>query len=190
MYTDEEIISRYFSRDEGAIAATSQKYGRQCYSVSFNILRVQEDAEEFVNETYLKVWNAIPPERPHDLKYYLIKIVRNVSLNRLKLNRLKFLSSKKRSRELEISLSELDNVLPDASIPPEFSISDLTELINEFLDTLGRDERIIFVLRYWHFDSISDIAAEFGFGQSKVKTSLLRTREKLRKFLKEEGFDI
>ena len=105
MHTDEEIISRYFSRDEGAIAATSQKYGRQCYSVSFNILRVQEDAEEFVNETYLKVWNAIPPERPHDLKYYLIKIVRNVSLNRLKLNRLKFLSSKKRSRELEISLS-------------------------------------------------------------------------------------
>lgn len=64
MHTDEEIISRYFSRDEGAIAATSQKYGRQCYSVSFNILRVQEDAEECVNETYLKVWNAIPPERP------------------------------------------------------------------------------------------------------------------------------
>lgn len=185
MQTDEEIIGCYFQRDERAIAATSQKYGRQCYAVSFNILRVQEDAEECVNESYLKVWNAIPPERPHDLKYYLLKIVRNVSLNRLD-----FLKSKKRSRELEISLSELEDVLPDESIPPELGISELTELINEFLDRLSRDERIIFVRRYWHFDSISVISAEFGFGQSKVKTSLMRTREKLRKYLREEGFEI
>lgn len=185
MQTDDEIIDRYFSRDESAIAETSQKYGQKCYAVSFNILRVREDAQECVNESYLRVWNAIPPERPHDFKYYLMKIVRNVSLNRLK-----SLKCKKRSKELEISLTELENILPDNSVPPEFDISGLTELINGFLNTLSRDERIIFVRRYWHFDSVSEISAKFGFGQSKVKTSLMRTREKLRKYLQERGIKV
>lgn len=185
MPTDDEIISRYFSRDESAIAQTSKKYGQRCHAVSYNILRVREDAQECVNESYLRVWNAIPPEHPRDFKYYLLKIVRNISLNRLK-----SLKCKKRSRELEISLSELENILPDASVPPEFDVSDVAGLINDFLETLGRDERIIFVRRYWHFDSVSQISAGFGFGQSKVKTSLLRTREKLRIYLQERGIEV
>ena len=185
MQTDEEIIRCFFSLDESAITATSQKYGRKCYAVSFNILCVKEGAEECINETYLRTWNAIHPERPDDFKCYLMKIVRNVSLNRLK-----SLKCKKRSQELEISFSELENILPDNSVPPEFDIPELTEVINDFVDTPNHDDRIIFLRRYWHMDSIAQISAGFGFGQSKVKISLMRTREKLKKYLQERGIKV
>ena len=182
MLNDEEIIARYFSRDEAAVTATSEKYGGQCYGVSYNILRVREDAEECVSDSYLRVWNSIPPERPQSLKCYLLKIVRNVSLDRLR-----FLKRKKRARELEISLSELENILPDSSVPDGCEAAELVELLNAFLETLEQDARVIMVARYWHLLPISDISSRYGFSQSKVKTSLSRSREKLRKFLEERG---
>ncbi len=182
MLSDEEIIARYFSRDEAAIAETSEKYGGQCYGVSYGILRVREDAEECVSDSYLRVWNSVPPERPLSLKCYLLKIVRNVSLDRLK-----FLKRKRRARELEIPFSELENILPDSSVPAECELSDLAELLNAFLETLEHDARVIMVARYWRLLPISEISSRYGFSQSKVKTSLSRSREKLRKFLEERG---
>ena len=182
MLDDEEIIARYFLRDEAAISATSEKYGGQCYGVSYNILRIREDAEECVSDSYLRVWNSVPPNRPQSLKCYLLKIVRNISLNRLK-----FLKRKRRSRELEVSFSELANILPDSSLSSKYELSDLAELLNDFLETLERDAQVIMVARYWHLMPISDISSRYGFSQSKVKTSLTRSREKLRKYLSERG---
>ena len=184
MLTDEEIIELYFTRDERAVTETSLKYGGQCRRVSYNILKTKEDAEECVNESYLKLWNLIPPERPDELKYYLLKIVRNISLNRLK-----FLKRRKRFDGVNLSLDELENILPDQSGSPE-SDSGLTELLNTFLDTLKRDDRIIFLRKYWYFDSVAEITRDFGFTAPKVKTSLFRTREKLRKYLTERGYRI
>lgn len=183
MISDEEIIERYFSRDESAITATTQKYGGRCYGVAYNILRAREDAEECVSDSYLKVWNSVPPDRPQSLKCYLLKIVRNLSLDRLK-----FLNRKRRCRELEISFSELENVLPDSSVPDGTEESDLAEILNQFLETLSRDARLIMVARYWHFLSIFEISAKYGYSAGKVKTSLSRSRERLRKYLEERGF--
>ncbi len=180
MLSDEEIITRYFSRDEAAIAATSEKYGGLCYSASYGILRVREDAEECVCDSYLRVRSTVPPERPQSLKCYLLKIVRNVSLDRLK-----FLKRKKRARKLEISFSELENILPDSSAPDECGLS---ELLTAFLETLEHDPRVIMAARYWHLMPISGISSRYGFSQSKVKTSPTRLCEKLRKFLEEMGF--
>ena len=182
MLNDDEIIARYFSRDEAAIAATSEKYGEQCYGASYNILRIREDAEECVSDSYLRVWNSVPPERPQSLKCYLLKIVRNISLDRLR-----FLKRKRRARELEISFSELENILPDSQVPNECELSDLAELLNAFLETLELDAQVIMVARYWHLMPISGISSRYGFSQSKVKTSLTRSREKLRKYLSERG---
>ena len=182
MLTDDEIIGCYLARDENAIAVTSQKYGHLCYGVSYNILRVREEAEECVNDTYLRVWDSVPPDKPLNLKCYLLKIARNISLDRLK-----YLKRKKRSSELDISLSELENILPDQSIPEEFDSSCLAEALDTFLDTLEKDARIILVARYWYFYPISEISNKFGFTESKVKTSLSRSREKLKKYLNERG---
>ena len=182
MLDDEEIIARYFSRDEAAVTATSEKYGEQCYGVSYNILRVREDAEECVSDSYLRVWNSVPPNRPPNIKCYLLKIVRNISLDRLK-----FLKRQRRSRELEISFSELENILPDIKIPTECETTDLANILNAFLETLSQTARIIMVARYWYFMSVAEISGRYGFSQSNVKTNLSRSREKLRKYLVERG---
>ena len=185
MLDDSELIERYFSRDESAIYETSVKYGGLCFKISNNILNSREDAEECVNETYLRIWNSIPPERPENFRGFISAAVRNLSLDRFR-----FLSRKKRSAELEISLSELENVLPDESVSEKYSENGLSDILEEFLDTLSKDSRVIFLKRYWYFDSISEISAECGFSVSKIKKELTRARAKLRAFLSERGVRI
>lgn len=185
MLDDCELIERYFSRDESAIYETSLKYGGLCFMISNNILNSREDAEECVNETYLKLWNAIPPERPLNFRGFISAAVRHISLDRYR-----FLSRKKRSSEFEVSLSELENVLPDQNISQEYINRGIKDLLEEFLDTLSLDSRIIFMRRYWYFDSIDDISKECGFSVSKIKKNLTRTREKLKDFLSEKGVRI
>ncbi|MCH5205952.1 MAG: sigma-70 family RNA polymerase sigma factor [Oscillospiraceae bacterium] len=182
---DSEIIGLYFERDERAISETGVKYGRLCFGVAKNILGSSEDAEECVNDTYLNVWNSIPPTKPNDLKAFICKVTRNLSLTRLKYNK-----AAKRSPEVLLSLSELEEVLPDESAADGVEAEELGKLISAFLREQKPDSRNVFLRRYWFFDSVSEIAARFSFSESKVKSMLFHTRGKLRKYLKNEGIDI
>ena len=182
---DEKIIGLFFERDESAVKETDSKYGRLCFEISNNILHSLPDAEECVNDTYMKLWNAIPPTHPENLKAYICKIARTISLMRYR-----HLSAKKRAREFEISLSEMEDVLPDESISENIADEHIGEAINEFLATLDKDSLNIFVRKYWFFDTVRDIALRYSFSESKVKSSLFHSREKLKKYLSEKGIRI
>ena len=184
---DAEIVELYWNRDEAAIAATSESYGNYCYSIAYRILQCSEDAQECVNDTYWKAWLSIPPQRPNRLATYLGKITRNLSLDRLKQ-----LNAQKRGKgQVELALQELESCIPSADdmdqIADEIVLSDA---INQFLRAQPRTERNIFVGRYWHLYSISDLAQAYGMRESKVASLLFRMRQKLRHHLEKEGIYI
>lgn len=180
---DQNIIALYFQRAETAISETKNKYSRLLLSISYGILKIMADAEECENDTYLKTWNAIPPKQPENLPAFLSKIVRNLSLDRYD----SLHAEKRGGGEVPVVLEELSEVLPDkGSIPGEEN--ELSGLIDSFLATLKPEIRNIFMRRYWFMDSVSEIAEESGFGLSKVKMSLSRTREQLKHFLEQEGY--
>ena len=178
---DANILNLFWARDEQALAETRTKYSRLIFTVAHHILRNREDAEECENDTYLAAWNAIPPERPHSLSAYLSGLARNISISRYRAAH----ADKRGGGEVVLSLHELNECLP---APTETDSATLATALNRFLASLGEQERAIFVLRYWRCDSIGQISRRYGFGQSKVKMMLSRTRDKLRKFLEQEGF--
>ena len=181
---DRDIIELYFNRDEKAIEETSKKYGDYCFVIANNILRNSEDAKECVNDTYLGIWNSIPPQRPYIFQAFIAKIVRNISFNKWRNNS----ADKRGGGEAMLSFDELEACIPDGkSVNEEIENRYLADTINRFLGTLDDDERNVFVCRYFYFDSVSDIASRFGFGISKVKMMLKRTRDRLRDVLIEEG---
>lgn len=182
---DERIIALYFDRSESAIAETDRKYGRLCFETANKILYSRPDSEECVSDTYLSVWNAIPPTMPQSLRAFLIRITRNISLSKLRKN-----LAQKRNAALEVSLDELEGILPDSSISPEADNGLIAEVINEFLDALDTDAKNIFLRKYWFFDTVSEISGRCGFSESKVKSSLMRTRERLRIYLEERGIRV
>ena len=182
---DLRIVELYFERDEQAIRETDAKYGKLCYSIAYNILNNCEDSEECVSDTYVGVWNAIPPTRPNNLMSFVCKIARNLSLKRLE-----FITREKRSAELLISLDELAAVLPDERYAPDVSDEDIGKLISSFLRKQKEDARNVFIRKYFFFDSIAEIAERFGFTESKVKNMLFYTRNKLRDYLIKEGVEI
>lgn len=179
------IIELYFARNEQAIKETDKKYGRLCFTLAVNILGNDEDAEECVNDTYLSVWEKIPPTRPDNLMAYISKIARNLSLKRLHYNK-----ALKRISGPTVSLAELEDVLPDSRIAPDISDEEIGRLISDFLLREKPYARNVFIRKYWFFDSVSDIAARYSFTESKVKNILYRTRNKLRAYLKEEGVEL
>ena len=181
---DNRIIELYFARDERAIAETKEKYGKYCLKIAYNILGNPEDAEECENDTYLVVWNAIPPTKPQVFSAFIGRVTRNISLKMLRAKN----ADKRRSSEALVSLDELGDCIPDKQgFAENLEINELAEIINSFLNSLNVTERRVFVCRYWYCDSISDICNRFGFGKSKVKMILLRTRERLLTYLKERG---
>lgn len=181
---DEQIISLFFERDERAIEETQRKYGKLCLSVAKNILHDYEDALECENDAYLSLWNAIPPEKPENLHAFLGKITRNLALKKLRARN----AEKRGGGETAASLEELYECIPDThSFDEELRAKELADLLNRFLDALPREERRVFVCRYWYCDSIAEIAKQFGFTKSKVKMMLMRTRGKLSLYLREEG---
>ena len=182
---DEQIISLYFDRNEEAIRQTDIKYGALCYKVAYNILNSPTDSEECVNDTYLGIWNAIPPTRPKFFRNFICRIVRNVSIKCLERR-----TAKKRGKEVEVSLSELEDILPDNSIRVDVQDDHLGNIISDFLMELNKDERDVFVKKYWFFESVKEIAGQFNFSESKVKQTLYRTREKLKTHLIKEGVRI
>lgn len=181
---DQEIIALFWARQESAISATADKYGRYCHSIAYNILYNHFDTEECVNDTYLGAWNSIPPQKPNNLSAYLGRITRNFALNRYKRNTV----AKRGSGEVEVALSELENCIPD-----DTGIEQITEdallvsVIDRFLYAQSRTNRNIFIRRYWYLCSIRDIADSYKMSESKVKSLLFCMRNELRKNLEKEG---
>ncbi|MCH5200074.1 MAG: RNA polymerase sigma factor [Oscillospiraceae bacterium] len=181
---DKDIIRLYFERSEKAISETALRYGALLSHIAFGILRSREDAEECVNDTYMRAWNSIPPSQPKRLSAFLGKITRNLSLNRYE--RVK--AKKRGGGSKEVALEELEECLPAAGdLQREVEDAELAELINGFLDRLKKESRIIFMRRYWYFCTVSEIAEDMSIGESKVKMSLLRTRKKLKQYLEKQG---
>jgi RNA polymerase sigma-70 factor (ECF subfamily) len=178
---DQEIIALYFARDEQAIRETDARYGKTCMQVSMNILRSRPDAEECVNDTYLKTWDSIPPARPASLCAFVCRIVRNLSLNRLK-----ELTAAKRSRDLTVSFEELEACIP---MPDEESPV-LAEELAAFLKTEGEVDRVLFVGRYWFACSVEELARRTGLTKRAVHMRIFRTRERLRAYLVERGYSV
>lgn len=178
---DNRIIELYFARDELAIEETAKQYGGVCMQVSMDILRDRMDAEECVSDTWLKTWHSIPPQRPTVLKAFLCRITRNLSINRLRERH-----AKRRDRDLTVAMEELEGVL---TIPEEHS-EGLSELISEFLRSLSREDRLLFMGRYWHTRSVRELAEDFDMNAKTVAVKLFRIREALRDYLAERGITV
>lgn len=181
---DRNIIDLFFSRDEGAIVQSDVKYGCYCRTISFNILNDRQDSEECTNDTYLKAWNTIPPTKPESLKAYLGRIVRNISLNKFKERQ----TQKRKGNEFSAVYEELENVLQSDQLIDEYIDEiHLRDLIEKFLNNQTKEKRIIFMARYWYFESIDEISSKLCISESKTKMLLLRTRNALRNYLEQEG---
>ncbi|KIR01401.1 RNA polymerase sigma-54 factor RpoN [Lachnospiraceae bacterium TWA4] len=184
---DETIINLFFERNEDAILYTSEKYGNHLRSLSNTIVKDIETAKECENDTYKEAWNLIPPNSPKEHFFaFLATIIRHISLNCCRnRNRLK------RSAFICELSSELEQCIPSPN-DLECQINDLlfAEMMNHFLSSLTEEKRTIFLRRYCFLDSISDIAKEFGYSESKVKMMLLRIRKRLRDYLIKEGYNL
>ena len=178
---DKQIIRLFFERSEQAITELSQKYGDLCMTIARSILNDHQDAEECVNDAYLGAWNSIPPQSPDPLRAYICRIVRNRSLKKLRAN-----TAIKRGSQFEVSLSELEDCIPDNSMDEQLSISELSAQINAFLAALPKDDRLMFVKRYWFSESISELADAFGITENNVSVRLSRIRGKLHQYLNRE----
>ncbi len=179
--TDHEIIALYLARDEAAIRETGTAHGRYCMSVSMGILGDRRDAEECVNDTYLRAWNSIPPANPPSLRTYLGRIVRNLSISRYREKH-----RQKRNTDLEISLSELEACIPMR----EEQAGELLPLLERFLRSESVLDRRLFVGRYWHNYSPQVLSEAHGLSQNAVNLRLLRVRERLKVFLEKEGYTL
>lgn len=183
---DVELVNLYFDRDESAIKITNMKYGKLCRYVIGNIISINEDKDECVNDTYLTMWNSIPPTRPHNFSAYISKIARNIALKKYE-----YLTAGKRNYNMSVSLDELEDcVNGKASLEGVLEGTRIEDAITRFLYKQSKLERIIFVKRYWYFDSINDIAKCFNMNENSVASILFRTRNKLRKFLMKEGIEL
>ena len=184
---DSKIIDLYFARDEKAIYETQIKYGPYCYAISYNILHNNEDSQECVSDAYLDTWNAIPPHRPSIFSTFIGKITRRISIDKYR----KLNAQKRTNGELELSFDELEECLSsETSVQDKIDEQHLVDSINSFLATIKKEDRKIFVCRYFYFDSINDITSRFSYTESKVKMSLKRTRDKLKDYLIKEGYTI
>ena len=184
---DKQIVNLYWERSETAISETAKKYGRYCHYIAYQILYSDEDAEEIVNDTYLKTWNTVPPNRPDPLKAYVGLLSNQLALDRYDA----YHADKRGGGQLPLVLEELAECIPDLSDATEMGESiALRDALNRFLRSLPEKSRTIFVRRYWYVSSIAEIAQEYGMKESSVTVLLYRTRKKLKEFLHEEGFDL
>ncbi len=186
MLEDSKIIELFFARAEQAIVELSAKYGTGCGRIARNILKNDLDAEECVNDTYLAVWNTVPPQNPDPLRAYVFRIVRNISIAKYHAN-----TCAKRNSYYDVALEELESSLSAfLTVEQEIEANELSRLLDGFLVTLDRESRVMFVRRYWYSDSISDIAERFQMSRNNVYVRLSRIRKKLKNYLKKEGAEI
>ncbi len=183
--SDAEIVSLFFERDEKALSAVSRKYGSYCGAIVRNILKNHEDTEECLNDTWFKAWESIPPAKPRNLGGFLAKIAKNLSLNRYNRSH----TDKRGGGELPLVLEELEGCVADSgNVEQTYERKVLVGAVNDFLRTLSREKRDMFVLRYWYCISVSDIAGKMGFSRGNVSTTLTRTRRALYAYLEKRGF--
>lgn len=181
---DERIVELFWTRSESAISETSAKYGKYCHAVAYRILSSEEDAKECVNDTYLDAWNSMPPHRPAILSTFLGKITRRIAIDRWRSRDAK----KRGGGEAAITLEELEECVSSGhDVEREVEEKEVLEKLNAFLGKLSASERDVFLCRYFFLLPVSEICDKFGFGQSKVKSMLSRTRKKLRDFFVKEG---
>ena len=181
---DNQIIALYFARSEDAIVHTDQKYGSYCRTIAFNIVHNELDTEECVNDTYLKTWNVIPPRRPNKFSAFLGKITRNLALDRYRY----FSAEKRGAGEMPLALDEMTCCVPSNDCEEQWlDRNALTTVLNRFLTSLPKQQRMIFMRRYWYVSSIQEIADDYHLTESKVKMSLMRSRSKLKSLLQQEG---
>lgn len=180
---DIKIIELFFLRSEQAIVELSYKYGGTCRKIAFNILKNLEDAEECVNDTYLGVWNSVPPQKPNPLVTYVCKITRYIAIKKYRYN-----TAKRRNGFYDVSLSELEECIPSATQDSgSCSDEDLSRIIGNFLDSLDKKSRVMFVKRYWYAESIKEIAEEFGKTENYISVKMLRIRGKMKIYLEKKG---
>ena len=184
---DSRIVDLYLSRDETALLLTKQQYGKKLRMISDNILNDLSSAEECENDTYLEAWKLIPPNEPRTYLFaFLGRIIRHLSIDRCRKS-----NAQKRSAVFCELTQEMQECIPESvSIDDEIDAAALSNTIDLFLSKESLEQRNVFVRRYWYFDSISEISGRYGFSQSKVKTMLHRSREKLRIILEKEGYTI
>lgn len=182
---DTKIIELYWQRSEDAIRETDSAYGGRLHALANNILRSREDAEESVSDTYMRTWESIPPQRPNCFFAYLASICRGLSINRLD-----WRNAAKRKAEVVALTQEMELCIPDTSRDRELEGKEIGRILNAFLAGLPRESRMIFLRRYWYVDTIAEIAARYGIGESKVKMQLHRTRAKLCAYLEKEGIQV
>ena len=180
---DEKIIELYWARHESAIDETDKKYRTFCMYISRNILNDISDAEECINDTWLAAWNTIPPERPVHLSAFLGKIVKNLSLKKFRYN-----NSGKRRKEVTVSIEEIsESAVSISDTESRTDSGELAYIISEFLRGQSQEKRVMFLRRYWFFDSYSQISELMGVSEESVRVSLMRLRKKLKKYLEERG---
>lgn len=182
---DAKIIALFWQRNEQAVKETDTAYGGRLYSLSNHILRNPEDAQECVNDTYMETWNSIPPRKPTYFYAYLAAICRHLSLDRLD-----WRMAAKRNVELVTLSQEMENCIPDRRQEAEFDRRELRRILEGFLDSLSKENRLIFLRRYLYVDTVAEIAARYSISESKVKTQLHRTRKKLLAVLNKEGITV
>ena len=179
---DAKIIDLFWARSEEAIQETNKAYGRKLHALANKILNNREDAEESVNDTYMKTWEIIPPQRPKFYYAFLASICRHVSFHKVD-----WKLAAKRNAEVVTLTQEMEMCIPDTSRDRKLEGKELGRIMNAFLESLPKDTRLIFLRRYWHVDTIAEIAARYGMTESKVKMQLSRTRAKLQTYLESEG---
>ena len=184
---DSAIIDLYWAREERALTESDSKYGGMCRTIAFNILHDRWDSEECVNDTWLRAWNTMPPQRPGVLSAFLSRITRNLSLDRYKAAR----AAKRGGSQVEVALHELEGCLPDRRRPDEeLEARETAALISAFLRAQPDLDRRLFVRRYFHLESIAALGRRFGLTESQIKSRLHRTRQKLKSALAKEGIPV
>lgn len=180
---DRNILNLLFERSEQALTVLGQKFGPGLLATARNILGDNQDAEECVSDTYLAIWNAIPPAKPDPLAGFVFKTGRNLALKRLRHN-----TAQKRNSHYDLSLEELSGCIASGNLDEALSARELGQSIDRFLDTLPRDSRIMFLRRYWFGDTVGQIATVLGYSENAVSVRLNRCRSKLRTYLEQEGY--
>ena len=183
---DLEIIGLYFKRDERAISETAAKYGTFCHGIALNILSVDADAEECVNDTYLHTWNSIPPQKPDNLRAWLGRIVRNTAYDLWRKNH-----RQKRYAGIEAILDELEDCIPSpVTVEREMEEQELTAIVNSWLASLAKQDRILFVRRYWNGEAVNFLAKKAGISSGAMAKKMYQLRRELKSRLEKEGYSL
>ena len=182
---DKQIVDLFFERNENAISETEKKYSRYVNYIAANILPLKEDCEECASDVYLRLWSSIPPAKPDNLKAYVGTVTRNLALDMHDKS-----TAKKRKSTTSLVYDEVAECIPDTSGEDQTESLVLKDALNKFLGSLNQRNRVVFMQRYWYLSSVKEIAELNGLSENNVKTTLLRLRAKLKKFLEKEGINV